>query len=223
MKNAGKLTKTNLSAVIDDSISTLVDKISKLPKKMGDVLKNNSKNLSDGLVEMWKDAVKASVAPVNKLLSGANHILKEFGSKKKVIEWQPYANGTNGHAGGNALVNDGRGAELVQMPNGNTFIPRGRNVFLPNAPKGMKVLSAENTARLMGRNSPTFRYADGIGDIDIWSYYDNSKGLVEELTKNISYEGMSALASSFGQGMVTTFAGEMPAWIDKLFEQFKNK
>ena len=49
---------------------------------------------------------------------------------------------------GNALVNDGNGAELVQMPNGHTFIPRGRNVLIPNAPKGMKVLSANRTARL---------------------------------------------------------------------------
>ena len=219
LKNAGKLTTTNLSGVVGDSIDEIVSKISKLPQKMGDALKNNSKGLSNGFVEMWKAAVKASVAPVNKLLSGANHILKEFGSKKRVIEWQPYANGTDGHRGGNALVNDGRGAELVQMPNGNAFIPKGRNVLIPNAPVGMKVLPAENTAQLMGKNSPTFSYAKGIGDIDIWSYYDNAEGLVNELTKNISYDGMSSLASNLGQGMVTTFAGEMPAWVDKLFEE----
>ena len=219
LQNAGKLTTANLSGVVGDSIDSIVEKISKLPSKMGEALKNNGKNLSNGFVEMWKAAVKASVAPVNKLLSGANHILKEFGSKKKVIEWQPYASGTDGHKGGNALVNDGRGAELVQMPNGNTFIPQGKNVFLPNAPVGMKVLSAEQTARLMGRNSPTFSYANGIGNIDIWSYYDNAEGLVDEITKNISYDGMSGLALSLGQGMVSTFAGEMPAWVDKLFEE----
>ena len=219
LEKAGELTTDNLGSVIDKSIDTLVEKISKLPKKMGDALKNNSKGLSDGFVSMWKEAVKASVAPVNKLLDGANHILKEFGSKKRVITWKPYAKGTDGHTGGNALVNDGRGAELVQMPNGRMFIPNGRNVFIPNAPKGMKVMSAERTANLFGKSSPTFRYAEGIGDIDIWSYADNAAGLVKEITKDISYDGMSGFASSLGQGMVTTFSGEMSAWIDKLFEE----
>lgn len=219
LKSAGKLTTENLSSVIDESISDIVSKISKLPNKMGNALKENSKNLSDGFVEMWKEAVKASVAPVNKLLDGANHILKEFGSKKKVIEWTPYARGTNGHKGGNALVNDGNGAELVQMPNGNTFIPKGRNVLIPNAPIGMRVLSADRTAQIMGKNSPTFRYAKGVGDIDIWSYYDNAQGLVDKLTENISYDGMSNLASSMGEGMVSTFSGEMPEWVKKLFEE----
>lgn len=218
LKNANSVTE-GISAKLDQDIDEIVAKISKLPKKMGEALKNAGKPLADSFVEVWTEAIKASVAPVNKLLSGANHILKEFGSKKTVIEWQPYASGTDGHSGGNALVNDGRGAELVQMPNGNTFIPRGRNVFMPNAPIGMKVLSAENTARLFGKNSPTFNYAKGIGDIDIWSYYDNSKGLVDKLVENISYDGMSNLASNIGQGMVSTFAGEMPAWVDKLFDE----
>ena len=219
LKNAGKLTTKNLGHVIDDSIADLVDKISKLPQKMGDALKNNSKNLSNGMVEMWKAAVKASVAPVNKLLDGANHILKEFGSKKKVISWEPYARGTKGHRGGNALVNDGNGAELVQMPNGHTFIPRGRNVLIPNAPKGMKVMPADRTARLMGRKSATFNYANGVGNLDVWSFYDNAKGLIEKITSGISYDGMSRLAASMGEGMVSTFAGEMPAWVEKLFEE----
>lgn len=72
-----------------------------------------------------------------------------------------YARGTTGHRGGNAIVNDGRGAELVQMPSGRAFIPNGRNVFLPNAPKGMQVFDAESTAKLFGKTAPTFRYASG--------------------------------------------------------------
>ncbi len=219
LKKAGTLTTKNLSTVIDESISTLVSKISELPKKMGDAMKKNSGGLSNGFVEMWKDAVKASVAPVNKLLDGANHILKEFGSKKKVITWQPYARGTDGHKGGNALVNDGRGAELVQMPNGRMFIPNGRNVFMPNAPKGMKVLPAEQTARLLGRKSPTFNYADGTGGIDVWSYIDNAKGLVNKIAEKVSYKGMSGLALNIGQSVVSTFKGEMSSWVDKLFEE----
>lgn len=219
LRNAGELTSTNLASIIDESISTLVSKISKLPQKMGDALKKNSKGLSEGLVSIWKDAVKASVAPVNKVLEAANWILKEFGSEKRVAVWTPYAKGTDGHKGGNALVNDGRGAELVQMPNGNTFIPQGRNVFIPNAPKGMKVLSAEQTARLFGRNTPTFHYADGTGDIDLWSYIDNAKGLVSKIAQGISYGGASGLSLSVGKGMVSTITGEMSTWVEKVFDE----
>ena len=83
----------------------------------------------------------------------------------------------------------------------------------------MKVLPAGQTARLMGRNSPTFNYADGIGDIDLWSYYDNSKGLISKITESISYEGMSGFAQSVGSSMVSTFTGAMTGWVDKLFEE----
>ena len=219
LKSAGKLTTKNLGVVVDESISTIVSKISGLPEKMGNALKKNSGNLSNGFVEMWKAAVKSSVEPVNKLLDGANHILKEFGSKKRVISWTPYAKGTDGHKGGNALVNDGRGAELVQMPNGNAFIPNGKNVLIPNAPKGMKVLTAEQTAKLMGNSEPKFRYAKGIGNIDIWEFYDNAKGLVSKISEGISYDKLTGFASDLGKGIVSTFSGEMPAWIDKLFEE----
>lgn len=209
----------NVSKIIDEHIDDIVKKISELPEKMGEALKSSGKTLGDSLVSVWKDAVKASVAPVNKVLEAANWILKEFGSKKRVITWKPYAKGTDGHSGGNALVNDGNGAELVQMPNGNSFIPSGRNVFIPNAPKGMKVLPAEQTAQLMGKGKPTFNYADGIGDIDLWSYIDNSKGLVSKINDSVSYDGMSGFVLSLGKGMVSTFTGEMSAWIDKLFEE----
>lgn len=221
LKTAGEMTTTNLSTVFDESVSNLVTQIAELPKKMGEALKDNSKALSNGMVSMWKDAVKASVAPVNKLLDGANHILQEFGSNKRVISWEPYARGTNGHKGGNAVVNDGRGAELVQMPNGRMFIPNGRNVFMPNAPKGMKVLSAENTAKLLGRKSPTFNYANG--NVDVWSFFGNASGLVNKIAENISYSNMSGFASSVGRSMVSTIKGEMSTWIDKLFEEFGGK
>lgn len=204
---------------LDSSISTIVTKIGELPQLMSDALRAGGESLSTALVDVWKDAVKASVEPVNKVLDAANWILKEFGSNKRTISWTPYASGTNGHKGGNALVNDGRGAELVQMPNGRAFIPSGRNVLIPNAPKGMKVLSAERTAQLMGNGSPTFRYASGIGDIDVWSYIDNASGLASKIASGVSYDGLSGFVYNLSQGMVSTFTGEMGSWIDKVFEE----
>lgn len=219
IKSAGSIATTNISSIVDKNINTIVAKVSELPKKMGDAMKSSGDSLASALVDVWKKAVTKSAAPVNKLLDGANWILKEFGSSKRVAKWTPYAKGTDGHKGGNALVNDGRGAELVQMPNGNAFIPKGRNVFIPNAPKGMKVLSAEDTANVMGRKSPTFKYA--TGNIDIWDYLDNAKGLIGKVKeKYVDYNGITGLALNIGKGMVSTISNEMIPWAKKLMDEF---
>lgn len=180
-------------------------------------LKKTGGALKDALVSIWKDAVTAVAKPVNKLIDGANWVLERLGSKKEIASWQPYARGTNGHPGGNAMVNDGRGAELVQMPNGATFIPRGRNVLLPNAPKGMKVLPAEQTAALMGRRSPTFNYADGTG-FDIFDFFDDAKGLVGKvIDKFVSFGSMGGFTLDVAKGMISTAKDAMASWIKNLF------
>jgi len=112
------------------------------------------------VVSAIDDIGKTVTSKLNNIIDNANSSLKQFGSKVN-LEGVGYARGTDGHKGGNAVVNDGRGAELVQMPSGKAFIPQGRNVFIPNAPKGMKVFSAEQTAKIFGKKRPTFHYSDG--------------------------------------------------------------
>ena len=210
--------------VVSENVDKIVDKITELPNLMADGIKSGGDALKDSLVSIWVEAAKAMAQPVNKVIEGANWILKEFGSDKRVATWTPYARGTNGHKGGNALVNDGRGAELVQMPNGRTFIPQGRNVFIPNAPKGMKVLPAEQTANMLGRKNPTFRYANGTGDIDIWSYIDDAKGLISQIDKKfVSYDGLSGFPLNAGQSMVSMIEGQMTGWAEKLYDEMGAK
>lgn len=57
--------------------------------------------------------------------------------------------GTVYHSGGVMMVNDAVGnhfRELVQFPDGTSFIPTGRNVLL-DAPRGTKVMTANRTAQ----------------------------------------------------------------------------
>ena len=71
-----------------------------------------------------------------------------------------FAKGTNYHLGGPAIVNDQPGPtykELVIPKGGMPFIPEGRDVFLPNLPRGSKVLTARQTKRLFPH------YAEGVG------------------------------------------------------------
>lgn len=75
-----------------------------------------------------------------------------------------HKNGTNYHQGGLAMVNDQEGPmykELVTLPNGQSFIPNGRNVVL-DLPRGSKVLRAGLTKNLMNSLGMP-NYANGVG------------------------------------------------------------
>ena len=72
--------------------------------------------------------------------------------------------GTNYHEGGPAIVNDQKGPtfkELIRYPNGETFIPEGRNVLL-DLPRGTKVFPARKTRQLM-QNLGIPKYQNGVG------------------------------------------------------------
>ncbi len=218
----------NIKNSIVNAFKSAWDKVTSVWGKLKDFfngiwggLKDTGKSLKNALLDVWKKAVKAVATPVNKLIGGANWVLEKLGSDTIIAEWKPYAKGTDGHKGGNALVNDGRGAELIQMPNGNTFIPQGRNVLIPNAPVGMKVLPAEQTAKLMGKSTPTFHYEGGIGDWEIWDFFDNAKGLVSKvIDKFVSYDGVVGYALDVGKAMIGKAKGAMTSWIKGLFDEF---
>ncbi|WP_050611870.1 phage tail tape measure protein [Ligilactobacillus agilis] len=80
----------------------------------------------------------------------------------EVSSWFHWANGTDSHPGGLAMVNDQKGGtfrELITLPGGESFIPNGRNVLL-DLPKGTQVTKASQTAKLFNHLP---QYADGIG------------------------------------------------------------
>lgn len=156
---------------------------------------------------------------INKVISGGNWALEQFGSDTRLQAYE-YARGTGGHPGGNAIVNDGRGAELVQMPNGKTFIPSGRDVFMPNAPRGMKVLDAQNTARLFGKHSPTFRYADGTENVDVFSFEKGANLVNALVNKFVDFGGSKGFALHGGKAAVEKIKSSIGGWGDKLINEF---
>ncbi len=95
--------------------------------------------------------------------------------------------GTNYHPGGPALVNDQSGSiyrELVQLPNGMSFIPQGRNILFPDLPIGTKVLPAAQTKQLFPN------YSDGIGELGTANLFQNPDA--------ISFNGSAFSGSSKG-------------------------
>lgn len=169
-------------------IDTVFNWFSELPTKMKDAIIGGKDALVDAFKSIFNAALKAIGKPVNAIIHGASWVLETLGAEP-LTEWDvpQYAKGTpnGGHPGGPMMVNDGRGAEAVITPNGQAFIPRGRNVVL-NAPKGTHVLTAEETAYMTGNKAPRYRYAKGTGFFgNLWNNVKGFAGNVGNKLKDV--------------------------------------
>lgn len=169
-------------------IDTVFNWFSELPTKMKDAIIGGKDALVDAFKSIFNAALTAVGKPVNAIINGASWVLEKLGADK-LEEWEvpQYAKGTpnGGHPGGPMMVNDGRGAEAVITPNGQAFIPQGRNVVL-NAPKGTHVLTAEETAYMTGNKAPRYRYAKGTGFFgNLWNNVKGFAGDVGNKLKDV--------------------------------------
>ena len=116
------------------------------------------------------DPVKSAVNSVGK---GVNYVLNKVGANTMSWGWS-YANGTDYHPGGPAIVNDQPGdvyRESYQLPDGRQGIfPAVRNLPVM-LPKGTKVKKASDTAselfEKLNASMPIKKYAGGIGSFDL--------------------------------------------------------
>ncbi|MCD5036713.1 tape measure protein [Enterococcus faecium] len=169
-------------------IDTVFNWFSELPTKMKNAIIGGKNAIVAAFKSIFNAALKAIGNPVNAIIHGASWVLEKLGAEP-LQEWDvpQYAKGTpnGGHPGGPMMVNDGRGAEAVITPNGQAFIPRGRNVVL-NAPKGTHVLTAEETAYMTGNKAPRYRYAKGTGFFgNLWNNVKGFAGDVGNKLKDV--------------------------------------
>lgn len=180
------------------------------------------KNGFDKLPGYAGDAMKSIVSKMNKGISSINSVISDFGGDKKLSSIK-YADGTRGgHPGGNMLINDSvrpHWKELVKFPGKPWQMFNERNVFIPNAPKGTRVLSGENTHRVMSAIGVK-RYADGSDDEE----------MIEKMIKNPlgTLKGIFFKATNFnGSPVITDFGtaladGFLNAIKDKMKELAKD-
>lgn len=123
------------------------------------------------------DSVKRAIvdpvkSAVNKVGDGVNYVLRKVGAGS--MSWSFWANGTDYHPGGPAIVNDQPGdvyRESYQLPDGRQGIfPAVRNLPVM-LPKGTKVKKASDTAselfEKLSVSMPIKKYAGGIGSFDL--------------------------------------------------------
>lgn len=114
------------------------------------------------------------------------------------------------------IVNDQRGPlfkELITYPDGTSFIPEGRNVLIPNAPRGAKVLKAALTKDLIPR------YEKGIG-FDTKSLAATGDGsMINRLVREISRLANTPIVVEFnvdGKTLSKQIANPMRAAINEI-------
>ena len=108
----------------------------------------------------------------------------------------------------------------------------------------MKVLPAEQTAKIMGRSTPTFAYKNGIGDffggmwdgvkqtasnvkdfaLDIFDYAKNPAKLVSNVVdKFVNFNGLSGVFLDMGKGLVDTAKNSMFGRVKNLIAEDEKK
>lgn len=127
--------------------------------------------------------------------------------------------GTEYHQGGLAMVNDQKGSnykELITLPTGEQFIPKGRNVILP-LPVGSKVLNATKTRQLM-QNLGIPKYQNGVG------IPSDAKFLKDmERVQNIVKVDSSSSASNIDVEKIVSELGELKDTVASLLQALLNK
>ncbi|MGF2029859.1 phage tail protein [Lactococcus lactis] len=207
-------------------------------EKIGGGLEKGVKAVKRGAAAIGNGIAGVIGGAVNGVIDGINWILKKVGSNGNLKHWKvptfnAYANGTNAHPGGPALVNDGSGSqwqEMYRTPDGKTgLFPKVRNLMV-DLPKGTQVLSGAKTAKAM---SGMPAYANGIGDWmgekwnqakemvgDIWDYATHPEKILNiAISKFTNLSRAVEPALSIATGGISTIANGAMGMIKKAFSE----
>lgn len=169
-KNAGERLGSWVSSFRHDTSRKLGSWAGTLGSTIGNGITDGLHNISRAVRKVVNAIVKPVQNATNKVRDGINWVLGKLGGGSigwGFFDWNSYANGTNSHPGGLALVNDQAGdtyRESYELPNGEQgLFPAERNL-LTYLPAGTKVKTATDTANELAGMVP--KYAGGIGNFN---------------------------------------------------------
>lgn len=229
---------SNIKKTSKDAFDNVASWASGMGKKIGDGLEKGVKAVKKGAAAIGNGIAGVIGGAVNGVIDGINWILNKVGSGTKLGHWKvptfnAYANGTDGHPGGPALVNDGSGSqwqEMYRTPDGKTgLFPKVRNLMV-DLPKGTQVLSGAKTAKAM---SGMPAYANGIGNWmgekwnqakemvgDIWDYATHPEKILNiAISKFTNLSKAVEPALSIATGGISTIANGAMGMIKKAFSE----
>lgn len=193
VKTAMSNSWTAIKKLTVEKVTNMIDHVKKMPQRMADAIAKGAGTLKNGGKKLLKGLIGGVEWGLNKVIKGVNQVMTWVGaddSKLKPVDLTKYAKGTpnGGHDGGLAMVNDAPGSnyrELVALPNGQTFVPKGRNVVM-NLPQGAEVLPGHKT-RDLAKRGVIPQYKSGVGDTlsGLWSSTKSGASKLWQGTKDV--------------------------------------
>lgn len=195
----GALTQEKFGVNITKLITDALTNIAKFFKDTWDNVKKGFGEMWDGMKKLAGDGINAVIALPNAGIDGINKLISDFGGSKEAISKIPkvkFAGGTGMFSSYRnpitkptlATLNDGydspetNNQEMVILPNGQSFLPQGRNVeYL--LPAGSEVINASELAMLMGVERGAFAKGTGFWS-KLWDTATNVAGSVWDTMKN---------------------------------------
>lgn len=195
----GALTQEKFGVNITKLITDALTNIANFFKNTWDNVKKGFGEMWDGMKRLAGDGINAVIALPNAGIDGINKLISDFGGSKEAISKIPkvkFAGGTGMFSSYRnpitkptlATLNDGydspetNNQEMVILPNGKSFLPKGRNVeYL--LPAGSEVINASELAMLMGVERGAFAKGTGFWS-KIWDTATNVAGSVWDTMKN---------------------------------------
>ncbi|KZR60385.1 phage tail tape measure protein [Pseudobacillus badius] len=188
----------------------IVDGAKKLPGRIGSGISKMAGDVTKGVKDLVNKLGSGLENGLNLAIKGLNKVLKAVGVDKKgqidLVNIPKLAKGTDYHPGGLAIVGDGGGPELIRTPDGKMKLSPGTDTLV-NLPKGSKVLPHRETKSVLesGVIAGLPKYAEGVGDWDIWDFFDKPKELVGKLWNDVKMPEIPGMFGDFakaGLGMV---------------------
>ncbi|MGW6384184.1 hypothetical protein ACWF6R_24255, partial [Peribacillus butanolivorans] len=199
--------KKNIKGYVSDMVET----VKGMPQRMSDGLKKTGGKIKDGVISVSNKMVSGLGSGVNGVITGVNWVMGKVGIKKKnqLDPWNvpQYAQGTDGHPGGPAIVGDGGMSELISFPNGKFALSPATDTLV-NLPRATSVMSGPDT-KLFLDSIPAYKDGEGwltqlkkgasdawdatkkgakkVKDtgVDIWQYASNPSKLLDLSMKTL--------------------------------------
>jgi len=182
----------------------IVEGANELPGKIGKGISGAKDKATDGMKAVGNKLIEWAGKPFNKVVDGVNWVTGKLMPDRDPIghwDYPQYAKGTkgSGHPGGLAVIGE-KGRELVQLPDGRSFISPGGDTLI-DLPKGTHVVPNPMTEKIL--KSDLAHYAKGtkgwfsnfkssVGEV--WDYMSNPSKIIKKLIDNISIKkGMAEI------------------------------
>ena len=246
IKNFVQNAKNSFKSFVDDGLKRFNDLVAgakALPGKIGQGIKSMAGKVTDGVKSVANNMTSTLGKGVNGVVGGVNWVLGKVGVKNLIPLWSipQYADGTEGHPGGLAVVGDGTGSnagpELIQTPDGKQYLSPSKDTLV-NLPKGTQVLSATLTKQLL--NIP--RYANGTGWLssawektkqvgrsikdkafNVWNFLSNPTKLLNQVLSSLGVEvpSLPGILKNIGTGAFSKVKNSMFSFLSRALKGVK--